>query len=652
MLLILQEPWSPVELDKLDSLLGVTLELTGSEPGTLVLLPRAEGDPREAPAATETLEGLAEVAERRNIFLAGASVLDGGTDQAATLGFLLDPTGNLLLRTAKVLPDLTSRFSDTTAATFAPGEFPTAPTSAGRVGVLCGEDVLSPHLVRALVVNGAELILNPACELRDELTDMRQQARAARAYENLALVATASPRQLTCRGTTVQLPAASQLADNWGHVIRAGAGESFLAVDPDIQALRRRRQETRANFPAIVRMNLYARSLAEHAGALKAAPRTRAGWQELGAARLAEQTPPPRADTELCYEVALCQHVVHQSSKPEQLKPNRQRNLDDALELAQRVARAPSMRLIVLPEFFLTGPVSPLGNRLGHLATDIGVQLDGPEIAQVADFAKAHRVFMAGGVFEYDPQWPNRFFNTAFILDDRGELILRYRKIHCGDVMGFLPDTTPGSVFSAFVERYGYESLYPVVDTVLGRLAATICFDMNFPETYRELARRGAEVILHPTSEPHNRGRRGWDIGRHVRAFENTAYVLSAGHGGEWVGDNAPESTRARGYSKIVNFDGSLQAVVDTAGRAPLAGNIDLAALRRARAQTHHNLLLWDDPVVYAQQYGATPRGIPNDVWTDDPFDNPYADGRQIRAVVDAYGQAGIFTPPAPLERG
>ena len=148
-LLILQEPWSPAELDTLDTLLGVTLELTGGEPGTLVLLPRAEGDPRHAPAATETLEGLAGVAERRNVFLAGASFVDGGTDQATTLGFLLDPTGTLLLRTAKVLPDLTSRFSDTTAATFTAGEFPTAPTSAGRVGVLCGEDVLSPHLARA-----------------------------------------------------------------------------------------------------------------------------------------------------------------------------------------------------------------------------------------------------------------------------------------------------------------------------------------------------------------------------------------------------------------------------------------------------------------------------------------------------------------------
>jgi predicted amidohydrolase len=501
--------------------------------------------------------------------------------------------------------------------------------------------------VRALVVNGAEIVLNPARETHDEHWRMRMQARAARAYENVALVATASPRTLTLDGDTVTLPAASQWADNWGQITSSQGDESFLTITPDIESLRQRRGETRANFPAIVRMNIYAPSLQAKRPRPGKAPETREDWQALAAERIRAQAPPPRDDVELRYDVALCQHVVHQSSKPEQLIPNRQRNLDDVLELAQRVARAPATRLVLLPEFFISGPVSPLGNRLGHLAEQIGVQMDGPEIAQLADFARANKTFMAGGVFEYDPEWPNRFFNTAFILDDAGKLILRYRKIHCGDVMGFLPDTTPGSVYTAFVERYGYESLFPVVDTVLGRLAANICFDMNFPETHRELVRRGAEVILHPTSEPHNRGRRGWDIGRHVRAFENTAYVLSAGHGGEWVGGYPAESTRARGYSKIVNFDGTLQAVVDTAGRSPLSGNIDLAALRRARAQAHANLALWDDPISYAHEYATSPRGIPNDVWTEDPFGNPYAGGREIQRVVAAYIEHGIFVAPS-----
>ena len=647
-MLLIQEPWSAHALDRLEASLRVALVLEEPGKSALVLLAHGDGAPAEAVAESETLERLAVIADRHGVYLAGSCYVRSDADEPAiTVGFVIDPDGQVRLRTVKVLPDLTGRFSDAAAATFKPAEFPTAETSAGRVGVLCGEDILSPHLTRSLVVNGAEIILNPAREIRDRLWSIRLEARAARAYENIALVASASARSLTLNGDTVTLPGSSLVADNWGEVTRASGDESFMSVALDIDSLRRRRQKTRANFPAIVRMNLYARALDEGKGAERATPASRQEWIELADERVRENTPATRPDTELQYDVVLCQHVVHQSNAPEQLEANRQRNIDEALELAQRLARAPSTRLAVLPEFFITGPVSPLGNRLGHLAEAIGIRMDGPEITQLAEFSRANKTFLAGGVFEYDPEWPNRFFNTAFILDDAGELILRYRKIHCADAMGFLPDTTPGSIYSAYLERYGYDSIFPVADTVLGRLTATICFDMNFPETYRELTRRGAEVILHPTSEPHNQGRRGWDIGRHVRAFENTAYVLTAGHGGEWVGgEHAVESTRARGYSKIVNFDGSLQAVADTAGRAPLPGTIDLEALRHARSQAHANLVLWDDPVAYAHQYSPAPRGLPNDLWTDDPFDNPYADGRQIRRVIEAYNHEGVFTPP------
>ena len=213
--------------------------------------------------------------------------------------------------------------------------------------------------------------------------------------------------------------------------------------------------------------------------------------------------------------------------------------------------------------------------------------------------------------------------------------------------MGFLPDTTPGSVFDQYVDKYGYEHLFPVADTPIGRLATTICFDNNFPETYRAMAQRGAEVILHPTSEPHGAHRMGWDAARRMRAFENVAYVISAGHGGEYFlpGRISP-SSRGRGYSKIINFDGSVQAEADTAGQVPLGGMIDLRALRQARADLKANVALWDDAVVYAAEYGKTPRGLPNNLWPDDPLGNPYFGGAEIKKVAAAYVDAGIFVAP------
>ncbi len=215
--------------------------------------------------------------------------------------------------------------------------------------------------------------------------------------------------------------------------------------------------------------------------------------------------------------------------------------------------------------------------------------------------------------------------------------------------MGFLPDTTPGSVFTDFVEQYGHDVLFPVVDTPLGQLAVTICFDMNFPETYRALAHRGAEVIIHPTSEPHNRGRLGWEQGRQVRAFENLTYILSCGHGGEYFGsDQTVPTARARGYSRIVDFNGETQVVANGPGRVALPGTIELSALRRERAKPARNYLLWDDPSVYQQYYRQdAAMGLANDLWRDNPQTNPYRHGAQIQAVINRYNEKGIFKPPA-----
>lgn len=124
--------------------------------------------------------------------------------------------------------------------------------------------------------------------------------------------------------------------------------------------------------------------------------------------------------------------------------------------------------------------------------------LPGPEADALAAFAQKHKIYIAGGVFEVDDAWPGRFFNTAFIFDDSGNLVHRYRKIHCADLMGTLPVTTPGSVFTRYVDKYGYDHLFPVADTPIGRIGTMICFDINFPETARALVANGAEFSCIP----------------------------------------------------------------------------------------------------------------------------------------------------------
>ncbi|MCB2108076.1 MAG: hypothetical protein KDE14_10265 [Rhodobacteraceae bacterium] len=647
-MIVVQSPWSVKDAGTLSAILGEARRTVVETGPNLALLPHADGTEHDAPGEKDATAFLARLAKEHDLYLCGSSYVRCDGDPAPrTVGYLVAPSGEVLLRTPKVLPDIVEGFTDTVADTFMPATFTSADTPAGRVGIVCGEDVLYPQVVRALTVAGTEIILNPSRERRDNEFEARMAARQARAYENVSFVATASATGITRGNIAVKLPPASMVAEWWGTKISADGEESFFTADLDIQNLRRRRQEPMGNLPVIVRMPLYGPGYAAKAGKARPSPAKRADWISEAKSRVAAQAnPPARSDAIDRYEVALCQCISHGSNKPEQLLDNRWRNLEAALDIVNWVAMSPAVKLVVFPEFFLTGAASPLGSRSSHIAHLIGISFPGREADRLAKFAQDTKSYVAGGVFEFDPKWPGRFFNSAFIFDDQGNLIHLYRKIHCADVFGTLPDTTPGSVYDEYVQRYGYEHLFPVADTPIGKLATKVCFDMNFPETARGFTARGAEVIIHPTSEPHNIRRRAWDIGRHTRAFENSAYVVTCGHGGEVRPQSKQQLTfMNRGYSKVVNFDGSLQVIADGPGALPMQGSIDLKALRAARGNIKYNLLAWDDPVVYQAAYNSG-LGLPNNLWADDPVVNPYEKMVQLKKRIADYNAQGVFVPP------
>lgn len=647
-MIVVQTPWSARNPADLGAVLSEARRTLVAERPVIAVLPHADGREQDAPAEAELLAALSQLAKQNDVFIGASSFVRCSGDPAPrTVGYLIGPDGNTLLRAPKVLPDIVEGFTDTIADTFKESEFKSVATPAGRIGLLCGEDVLQPQLVRAAVLAGTEILLNPARERRDQLFESRMAARQARAYENVIYIATASATAVNRGNVSIKLPPASIVAEWWGTKVAGGGEESFFTADVDLETLRRRRQEPMGNLPAIVRTGVYGPGYRDRAGPAKASPQSRDAWIAEAKARISAQVKEPTAPKPIDrYEVALCQCISQGSIKPDQLLDNRWRNLETAIDVVNWVARSPAVKLVVFPEFFLTGAASPLGSRSSHIAHLIGISFPGREADRLAKFAQDTKSYVAGGVFEFDPAWPGRFFNSAFIFDDNGNLIHLYHKIHCADVFGTLPDTTPGSIYDQYVQKYGYDHLFPVVDTPIGRLATKICFDMNFPETARGMATRGAEVIIHPTSEPHNIRRRAWDIGRHTRAFENSAYIVTCGHGGEIRAHSQQQLTfMNRGFSKVVNYDGTLQVVADGPGALPLQGSIDLKALRTARRNAKANLLIWDDPVVYQAAYNAG-RGLPNNLWAGDPVVNPYEQMAQIKAVIKSYNRDGVYTLP------
>jgi predicted amidohydrolase len=635
---------------------------TQLDPGpVLVVLPLAAAAANVAatPVEATLLAQLGALARDAGTWLAGAATLRAAPEAVpATVAFLLGADGELKLRAAKITPALVDGFEDATAACGHEASFAVASTPFGQVGLLPGEDILFCSHARALAFHGAELILNSCRERSDDHFEIRQVARLARAGENACFVAVASPASERHGDAQVAMPGATALYGLTGTAVRARAGEDFVFPDYDLQLLRRIRVNPHRSFPALVRANVYARGYERAAAANLPAssPRSAEEWRAEARRRLEQRQPPAsrHARHEEQYEALLVQHCARLIPLDRSIDAAAlmQRNLDEALELAGSRANLPSVRLVVFPEFWLTGPggIGGVQRTVDDMAR-LAISHPHPVFDRIAAFAQKHKVWVAFQNFELHPRMPQRVFNSAFLMDDAGNLVHTYRKNQCADVWGLLPDTTPGSVLSEYLDVFGPDALFPVADTPLGRLANMICFDNMVPEVAHGLRRAGAEVILHSSSEPHGgSGREVWDAARRIRAFENGCYLLSAIDGGEHLTHDSDVLTFfRRGHSRIVRYDGSVEGTVDGPGPVAFRVGIDLAALRRARANPFTNLALWDDPVVYARAY-AGDIGLPNDLWAGDPQVNPYAGGRELKRRIESYLARGIYVAPGQAQ--
>lgn len=237
------------------------------------------------------------------------------------------------------------------------------------------------------------------------------------------------------------------------------------------------------------------------------------------------------------------------------------------------VMTGPDLRLVVLPEYFMTA--YPVGDTIDGWADKVGIATDGPEYAALGAIAEKHKIWLAGNAYETDKNFPGYYFQACFIIGPSGDVILRYRRL----ISMFAP--TPHDVWDRYLDVYGAEAIFPVVDTDIGRLACCASEEILFPEICRAHALRGAEIILHPTSEVSSRELTPKEIARRARAIENLAYVISANTAGVH-GEGIP-SQSVDGESKIVDYKGKVLASAANGESMAAHAQIDLAALRAYR---------------------------------------------------------------------
>ena len=242
------------------------------------------------------------------------------------------------------------------------------------------------------------------------------------------------------------------------------------------------------------------------------------------------------------------------------------RNIETALRLIDRAAEE-GARLIALPEVwtFLGGDAASL---------EAAEPIPGPVTELLAERARRHDVYIHGGSFqERIADDPQRTWNTTVLIDPHGNIIARYRKIHLFDVV---LDGVATYQESAVVAPGDEIVLAQVDDFTVG---LTICYDVRFPELYRILALRGADLIFQPAAFTMTTGKDHWETLIRARAIENTLYLCSpaqvGSHGdGKWC----------YGRSMIVNPWGTVIATAPDE-ETVIHATIDKETIARIRRQ-------------------------------------------------------------------
>lgn len=245
------------------------------------------------------------------------------------------------------------------------------------------------------------------------------------------------------------------------------------------------------------------------------------------------------------------------------------------------------VRLVVLPEYFLTG--FPMGEPAAVWAEKAALEIDGPEYQALGKIAGEADVFIGGNAYERDPHFPGMYFQTSFVVAPSGETVLRNRRL----ISMFAP--SPYDVYDRYVEIYGAEALFPVAETEIGRLAAISSEEILYPEIARALTLRGAEVIIHPTSEAASALPSPKNIAKQARAIENLAYVVSANSAGI-DGISIPRAS-TDGSSKVIDYRGLVLAEAGYGESMTAYAELDIAGLRRYRRRPGMGNILSRQPM-------------------------------------------------------
>lgn len=250
-----------------------------------------------------------------------------------------------------------------------------------------------------------------------------------------------------------------------------------------------------------------------------------------------------------------------------------QDNIDFAANHIKHAA-AQNIDLVQLPE--IANLVEKSSERLGEVLSD---QASCPFLAAMQDLAHQHKIHIHIGSLALKNDLPPlagqaqaQAVNRGFMLNDGGDILAQYDKIHMFDV------TLPDGEQHYESKNYRAGSKQAIAKTSFGDYGLSICYDVRFAEHYRLMAQAGAMMLGVPAAFTQTTGRAHWHILLRARAIECSAFVFAAAQVG-----NHHDGRKTYGHSLIVDPWGRI--ITDAGSHIGLiAAEIDLNQAVKVRS--------------------------------------------------------------------
>ena len=243
-------------------------------------------------------------------------------------------------------------------------------------------------------------------------------------------------------------------------------------------------------------------------------------------------------------------------------------NLEAAGELVATAA-GDGAKLVVLPENF-----SFLGATDAERLAAAEAPGEGPAQTFLAEQALRHAIWLVGGTIPI-AAGDGRVRSRSLLLGPDGGRVAAYDKIHLFDVR--VPDNEAESYRESATTEPGTEVV--AVETPLGCIGMTVCYDLRFPGLFHRLGQLGMEILVLPAAFTVPTGRVHWEPLLRARAIESLCYVVASGQWGEHAGGR-----KTYGHSLIVSPWGEILAERES-GAGAVSAELDMIRLEEIRAK-------------------------------------------------------------------